>query len=318
MKKVSVIGGGNVGATVLDCLARYNILKEIAVVDVKKGVAEGKALDIWESAPLHGFATRIVGATDDYSITRGSDVVVITAGVPRKPGMSRDDLIEINYRIVAECTEKALRESPDAIIVVVSNPLDVMTYCAWDVSGLPPHRVMGMSGVLDTARLRTFIGEELGVAPSDVQTLILGGHGDTMVPLTRYTTVSGIPISELLPSDKIKQLCERAKYGGGEIVNLLGTSAWYAPGAAVADMLLSIITGHRRIFPACVYLNGEYGVKGLFVGVPAIISDKGVEKVIELALNQEEKDLFMKSVNAVRELVDVYKRLKGAKASSQS
>lgn len=310
MKKVAIIGAGNVGATVAHALAIKNLLKEIIIVDVKKGLAEGKALDMWQSAPLQNYSTIIRGYTDDYSAVENSDVVILTAGVPRKPGMSRDDLIEVNYKIVADAVKKIKAVSPNCIIIVVTNPLDVMTYCAWDVSGFPTHRVVGMSGALDVARYRAFIAEELGVSPQDVNGMILGGHGDTMVPLPNYTSVAGIPIKYLLSEEKINKICERTKYGGGEIVNLLGTSAWYAPGAAVAEMAAAIITGQKRIFPACAYLNGEYGVKGLFIGVPVIISSIGVEKVIELSLSAKEKELFEKSVNAVNEVVEVYKRLK--------
>ncbi len=314
MKKVSIVGAGNVGATVAHSLALKNIVKEIVLVDIKQGVSEGKSLDIWESGPIQNYATKITGVTNDYSVTSGSDICVITAGFPRKPGMSRDDLIQANYKIVAEAVENLLSYSPNPVLVIVTNPLDVMTYCAWDVSGLPAHRGMGMSGVLDVARFRTFIADALGVSPRDVQAMILGGHGDTMVPLPRYSSVSGIPITELLEPEVLNKISERARYGGGEIVNLLGTSAWYAPGAAVSEMLECIILDHKRILPVCAYLNGEYGVSGLFIGVPALLSSKGVEKVIELKLNDEERNAFMKSVSAVKELVEVYKKLK-AKAT---
>lgn len=307
--KVTIIGAGNVGATVALSLAQRDFLKEIVLVDIKSGVAEGKGLDIWQCAPVHGFSTRVVGVTDDYQATAGSDLVVITSGVPRKPGMSRDDLIEVNARIVKSVAERSVKYSPEAIFLVVSNPLDVMTYCTWKATGIPHHRVFGMAGVLDTARFRAFIAEALNCSPKDIQTMILGGHGDTMVPLPRYTTVSGIPITELLDKETIDRLVERTRYGGGEIVNLLGTSAWYAPGVSVAQMVEAILKDEKRILPCCVWLSGEYGLKDIYIGVPAKLGRAGVEQVIELQLTEEERQQLYRSAEHVREVMAVLDRL---------
>ena len=249
--KVTVVGAGNVGATCANVLATREVANEVVLLDIKEGFAEGKALDIWETAPINLYDTRTVGSTNDYSKTAGSDVVVITSGLPRKPGMSRDDLIATNAGIVKTVTENVMKHSPDAILVIVSNPLDVMTYCAYLTAKVDSKRVFGMAGILDTARYRAFLAEELNVSPKDIQAVLMGGHGDTMVPLPRYTTVGGIPVTELIDEDKLNAIVERTKKGGGEIVNLLGTSAWYAPGAAAAQMVEAIVRDQRRVFPCC-------------------------------------------------------------------
>lgn len=266
--KITVVGAGNVGATCADVIAHKELANEVVLVDIKENFAEGKALDIWQTAPVNMYDTRMTGSTNDYSKTAGSEVVVITSGLPRKPGMSRDDLIQTNAGIVKSVTENVLKYSPNAIIIVVSNPLDVMTYCAYLAAKIDPSRVFGMAGVLDTARYRAFLAEALDCSPKDIQAVLMGGHGDTMVPLPRYTTVGGIPVTELIAEDKLNAIIERTKKGGGEIVNLLGTSAWYAPGAAAAQMVEAIVRDQKRIFPVCAMLNGEYGLKNIYMGVP--------------------------------------------------
>lgn len=310
MKKVSVIGAGNVGATCADVLARKNFLDEVVLVDIKEGLAEGKALDIWETAPIAGFDTRVTGATGDYSKTKGSEVVVITSGLPRKPGMSRDDLISTNAKIVKSVTDSVMASSPDAVIIVVSNPLDVMTYAAHVASGLPATKVFGQAGVLDTARYRAFIATELGVSPRDIQALLMGGHGDTMVPLPRYTTVSGIPVTELIPKDKLDAIITRTKKGGGEIVNLLGTSAWYAPGASAAQMVESVVLNQHHVFPCCVKLDGQWGETGVYLGAPVKLGRGGVEEIIEIKLNDEEMKDLRTSANHVKDVMKVYDDMK--------
>ena len=308
--KVTVVGAGNVGATCADVLAYREIANQIVLVDIKEGLAEGKALDIWQKAPIDLYDSRTVGSTNDYSKTAGSNVIVITSGLPRKPGMSRDDLIGTNAGIVKTVTENVVRPSPDAIIIVVSNPLDVMTYQAHLTSKFPRTRVMGMAGILDTARYRAFLAEALNISPKDIQAVLMGGHGDTMVPLPRYTTVSGIPVTELIDKDKLTAILERTKVGGGELVKLMGTSAWYAPGSAAAQMVEAIVRDQRRIFPVCVKLEGEYGIKDCYLGVPVILGKNGIEKIIELDLNKEEKSLMEASRKAVREVMDVLDALK--------
>lgn len=305
MTKVSVIGAGNVGSTCADVLATREVANHVVLIDIKENFAEGKALDIWETAPINGYDTRVTGSTGDYSKTANSDVVVITSGLPRKPGMSRDDLISTNAKIVESVTGQVLKYSPDAIIIIVSNPLDVMTYCAYLTAGIPSSRVFGMAGVLDTARYRAFLAEELDISVKDIQAMLLGGHGDTMVPLPRYTTVSGIPVTEMISKEKLEAITNRAKTGGGEIVNLLGTSAWYAPGAAAAQMVEAILKDQKRILPVCALLNGEYGMKDIYLGVPCVLGKNGIEKIIELQLNEEEKALLTASASAVREVMGV-------------
>jgi malate dehydrogenase len=307
--KVTVVGAGNVGATCADVLAYREIANQVVLVDIKEGLAEGKSLDIWQKAPIDLYDTRTIGATNDYSKTAGSQVVVITSGLPRKPGMSRDDLIGTNAGIVKTVTENVVRHSPDAIIIVVSNPLDVMTYQAHLTSRFPRTRVMGMAGILDTARYRAFLAEALNVSPKDIQAVLMGGHGDTMVPLPRYTTVAGIPVTELIDKDKLHAILERTKVGGGELVKLMGTSAWYAPGSAAAQMVEAIVRDQRRVFPVCVKLEGEYGIDDCYLGVPAILGKNGIEKIIELDLNGEEKALLEASRKSVREVMEVLNKL---------
>ncbi len=303
--KVTVVGAGNVGATCADAVARWELANEVVLLDIKEGFAEGKALDIWQTSPINLFDSRVTGSTNDYSKTAGSDVVVITSGLPRKPGMSRDDLIATNAAIVKSVTQNIVKHSPDTIIIVVSNPLDVMTYCSYINANLPSQKVLGMAGILDTARYRAFLAEALNVSPKDIQAVLMGGHGDTMVPLPRYTTVGGIPVTELIDGAKLDAIVERTKKGGGEIVNLLGTSAWYAPGTAAAQMVEAIVRDQKRVFPCCVRLDGEYGLNGIFMGAPVILGRNGVEKIIELKLNKEEMELVNASAKAVKEVMDV-------------
>ncbi|MDG1279536.1 MAG: malate dehydrogenase [Algoriphagus sp.] len=309
MSKVTVVGAGNVGATCADVLAYREIAEEIVLIDIKEGVAEGKALDIFQKAPINQYDSRTVGSTNDYSKTANSDVVVITSGLPRKPGMTRDDLIETNAGIVKSVTENVVKHSPNAIIIVVSNPLDVMTYQAHLTSGLNRNKVIGMAGILDTARYRAFLAEELNVSPKEIQAILMGGHGDTMVPLPRYTTVAGIPVTELVAKDKLDAIIERTKFGGGELVKLMGTSAWYAPGSAAAQMVEAILKNQRRVFPVCIKLDGEYGIDDCYLGVPVILGKNGVEKVIELDLNAEEKALLETSRGHVKEVMNVLDNL---------
>ncbi len=307
--KVTVVGAGNVGATCADVLAYREIANEVVLLDIKDGLAEGKALDIWQKSPINLYDTRTVGVTNDYAKTAGSEVVVITSGLPRKPGMSRDDLIGTNAGIVKTVTENIMKYSPEAIIIVVSNPLDVMTYQAHITSKLPKTKLMGMAGILDTARYRAFLAEELNVSPKDIQAVLMGGHGDTMVPLPRYTTVGGIPVTELIAKDKLDAIIERTKFGGGELVKLMGTSAWYAPGSAAAQMVEAIVRDQKRVFPVCLQLTGEYGIDNCYLGAPVILGKNGIEKVIELDLNDEEKELLKTSEAHVREVMEVLDKL---------
>ncbi|WP_430809955.1 MULTISPECIES: malate dehydrogenase [unclassified Carboxylicivirga] len=303
--KVTVVGAGNVGATCADVLAYREIANEVVLVDIKEGVAEGKALDIWQKAPINLYDTRTSGSTNDYEKTAGSDVVVITSGLPRKPGMTRDDLISTNAGIVKSVTEQVVKHSPEAIIIIVSNPLDVMTYQAHISSKFPRTKVMGMAGILDTARYRAFLAEELNVSPKDIQAVLMGGHGDTMVPLPRYTTVGGIPVTELIDAKKLDAIIERTKFGGGELVKLMGTSAWYAPGSAAAQMVEAIVKDQKRVFPVCIKLEGEYGIDDCYLGVPVVLGKNGVERVIELDLNDDEKALLETSRKHVLEVMSV-------------
>ncbi|MDH5399846.1 MAG: malate dehydrogenase [Cyclobacteriaceae bacterium] len=307
--KITVVGAGNVGATCADVLAYREVANEVILLDIKEGVAEGKALDIWQKSPINLYDTRTVGSTSDYSKTAGSEVVIITSGLPRKPGMSRDDLIETNAGIVKTVTENVVKHSPDAIIIVVSNPLDVMTYQAHITSEMPRAKVMGMAGILDTARYRAFLAEALNVSPKDIQAVLMGGHGDTMVPLPRYTTVGGIPVTELIDEESLNAIIERTKFGGGELVKLMGTSAWYAPGAAAAQMAEAIVRDQRRVFPVCIKLEGEYGIDDCYLGVPVILGKNGVEKVIELDLNEAEKALLEDSRGHVKEVMAVLDKI---------
>ena len=310
MNKITVIGAGNVGATCANVIAHKDLAKEVVLLDIKEGLAEGKALDIWQTSSINHFNTRVVGSTNDYLKTKGSGIIVITSGIPRKPGMSRDDLIKTNASIVKEVTEKAIKYSPDAIIIVVSNPLDVMTYAAFLAANKDPHKVFGMAGILDTGRYKAFLANALGASPSDIHAMLLGGHGDTMVPLPRYTSVSGIPVTELLGKEEIEKIVDRTRKGGGELVSLMGTSAWYAPGAAVSQMVEAIVDDQKKIFPVCAYLNGEYGIKKLYLGVPVKLGKGGVEEIIEISLNAEEKKLLSSSAESVKKVMKALDDLK--------
>ncbi|RMG79363.1 MAG: malate dehydrogenase [Bacteroidetes bacterium] len=309
MNKVTVVGAGNVGATCANVLAHKDFIKEVVLLDIKGDLARGKALDTWEQAPIDYYSTQIKG-TDDYADTANSDVVVITAGIPRKPGMSRDDLISTNAKIVNIVTRSIMEHSKNPIIIVVSNPLDVMTLAAYRASGLPASRVFGMAGILDTARYRAFLASALNVSPKDIQAILMGGHGDTMVPLPRYTTVSGIPVTDMIDKETLDAIVERTKKGGGELVQLMGTSAWYAPGAAAAQMVETILKDENRIFPCCVKLDGQYGLKDIFLGVPVKLGREGIEELIELNLNDDEKALLMASAKHVQDVIEVYNNMK--------
>ena len=307
--KISVIGAGNVGATCANVIAHKELAKEVILLDIKDGISEGKALDMWQTSPINLYDSCITGVTNDYEKTKDSEVVVITSGVPRKPGMSRDDLISINAKIVQSVTSQVVKYSPQAKIIIVSNPLDVMCYTAFLTAKLPRENVFGMAGILDTARYRAFLATEINVSPKDIQALLLGGHGDTMVPLPRYTTVSGIPITELIKEDRLNEIIERTKKGGGELVNLMGTSAWYAPGAAAAQMVEAIVRNQRRVFPVCTYLQGEYGLNDLYLGVPVILGSNGIEKIIDIDLNDQEKVMLLKSADAVRSVMKTLNKM---------
>lgn len=305
-KKITIVGAGHVGAHTAVWIALKE-LGDVVLIDIVEGVPQAKGMDLMEAVPIEGLDCNITG-TNDYKDTRGSDVVIITAGVPRKPGMSRSDLIKINAGIVKDVTEKIIKYSPNTIIIIVTNPLDAMVYVGWKVSGFPKTRVMGLSGALDSARLRAFIALELGVSVEDVQAMVIGGHADDMVPLPRYSTVSGIPITQLLQKERIDAIIERTRKAGGEIVGLLKTgSAYYAPSAAVAEMAESIIRDKKRVIPCAAYCEGEYGVKGMFIGVPVKLGSLGVEEIIEIELNAEEKRLFEESVSSVKRLIEEIK-----------
>jgi malate dehydrogenase len=309
-RKVTVVGGaGNVGATVARAIADKE-LADVVIVDIADQKAAGVALDMLEACPIEGSDARVVGygATDEgWAQTAGSDVVVITSGVPRKPGMSRDDLLQTNYTIMKSVTEQIVRHSPDTIIVPVANPLDAMCQAVYRLSGFPRERVIGMAGVLDSARMRTFIALELNVSVENVHAFVLGGHGDTMVPLPRYSTVAGIPITELLSRDRIEAISRRTADGGAEITKLVGTSAWYAPGSATAEMVEAILKDKKKILPCSVFLQGEYGISDLFVGVPVKLGARGVEEIVQITLTPDEHAALQKSAVAVRELVEVIK-----------
>jgi malate dehydrogenase len=305
-KKVTVIGAGNVGATVAQQVAQKE-LADVALVDIIEGVPQGKALDLLEAGPVERYNARLLGS-NSYDITDNSDIVVITAGLPRKPGMSRDDLLLKNASIVKEVVENVAKRSPNAILIMVTNPLDAMAHLALKVSGFPKHRVIGMAGVLDSARFCTFIAEALNVSVENVHAFVLGGHGDEMVPLPRYSTVAGIPITELFPADKLNALIERTRKGGGEIVALLKTgSAYYAPGSSAVEMVNAILRDKKKILPCATYLEGQYGVSGVFLGVPVKLGANGIEEIIEIKLLPEEREGLNKSIKAVQELVDVLK-----------
>jgi len=305
-KKITVVGAGHVGATVAQTLA-YRQLGDVVIVDIIEGLPQGKALDLMESAPVEGFDANVIG-TNDYKDTANSDFIVITAGIPRKPGMSREDLVETNAKIVRSVTEQLMAHSSNPIIIVVSNPLDAMVYLTKKISGLPRERIMGMAGVLDAARFRSFIAMELGVSMQEVSAMVLGLHGDDMVPLPRFTSVSGIPITELIPQDRIGEMVTRTRNGGGEIVKLLKTgSAYYAPGASSTQMVESMVLDQKRILPCAAYLDGEYGLKEVFMGVPVILGKNGIEKIIELKLTDEESAAMKKSGEAVTQNIAMLK-----------
>ncbi|MCS6873979.1 MAG: malate dehydrogenase [Pyrinomonadaceae bacterium] len=302
--KVTIVGAGNVGATAAHWIASKE-LADVVLVDIVEGVPQGKALDLSQAAPIDGFDVKVIGA-NSYEETSNSDVVIITAGQPRKPGMSRDDLLKVNAEIVGGVTDQVVKYSPNCFIIVVSNPLDAMTQLAWRRSGFPKNRVMGMAGVLDSARMRHFIAQELNVSVENVTAFVLGGHGDTMVPLPRYSTVAGIPVTELIPKERLDEIVKRTANGGAEIVNLLKTgSAYYAPSLAAVEMTEAILKDKKKILPCAVYLEGEYGINGLFVGVPVKLGKNGVEQIIEISLTNEERAALHKSAAAVQELVNI-------------
>src|SRR5213083_2743497 len=302
-RKITVVGAGNVGATCAQVLAERDYA-DVVVLDIKEGLPEGKALDINQMGAVLGYEPNVVGSTS-YEKTAGSDVVVITAGLPRSPGMSRDDLVATNEKIVGSVTEAAAAQSPDAILIVVSNPLDAMCHVAKNVSGFPKERVFGQAGILDTARLQTFIAWETGASVKDVSAVVLGGHGDQMVSVVSATTVGGVPIRKLVAEERIQELVQRTAKGGGEVVQLLGTSAWYAPGAAAAQMVDSIMLDEKRVLPCTAYLEGEYGIDGLYMGVPVKLGRGGIEEIIELELSEDEQTMLNESADAVREVVGV-------------
>ncbi len=307
VNKITVVGGGNVGATCAQGLALKELAREVVLIDILEGVPQGKGLDQWESAPIEGFDTRVRG-TNSYDDTANSDIVVVTAGIARKPGMSREDLLNTNAGIVRQVAENIKRTSPKCIVIMVSNPLDVMAQVAMKVTGFPRERVIGMAGVLDTARYRSFIALELDCSVEDIQALVLGGHGDTMVPLASYTTVSGIPLKQLAPADKIAAMVDRARNGGAEIVSLLKTgSAYYAPAAAAVQMAEAIVRDKKRILPCSAYLQGEYGMRDLFLGVPCKLGREGLLQIIEVELTAEERGALEKSGAAVKETLDLLK-----------
>lgn len=304
--KITVVGAGAVGATCADNIARRELAEELVLVDIKEGFAEGKALDISQTSSLCGFDTRVIGVTNDYSKTANSDVCVITSGIPRKPGMTREELIGTNAKIVEGVCKSLLEYSPNAIIVVISNPMDTMTYLALKSTGLPKNRIIGMGGILDSARFKTYLQKELNCSQNDLHAVVIGGHGDTtMIPLTRLATINGTPVSNMLSTDTLKQVAADTMVGGATLTKLLGTSAWYAPGAAGAALVESIVRNERKVFPCCVYLDGEYGQKDICMGVPVVIGKNGWEQIIDYKLNAEEQEAFNKSAEAVRNMNNV-------------
>lgn len=308
--KVTVVGAGAVGATCADNIARKQLCDELVIVDIKEGFAEGKAMDLMQTAQIEGFDTRIVGSTNDYSKTAGSDVAVITSGIPRKPGMTREELIGTNANIVKTVAENLLKHSPNVIIIVISNPMDTMTYLALQSTGLPKHRIIGMGGILDSARFRYFLSQSLHCSPNDLQATVIGGHGDTtMIPLTRLATYMGTPVSEHADAETLNKVAAATMVGGATLTGLLGTSAWYAPGAAGALLVEAIVRDEKRMMPCCVALDGEYGQKDICLGVPVIIGRNGWERIVDYKLNEEEQAAFNKSADAVRAMNDVLKTL---------
>lgn len=311
--KVSVIGAGNVGASCAEYIAVNRIASEVVILDIKENFAEGKAMDLMQTATLNGFNTRISGSTNDYTKTANSDVVVITSGIPRKPGMTREELIGINAGIVKTVTENVLKNSPNAIIIVVSNPMDTMTYLALKESKLPKNRIIGMGGILDSSRFKYYLSQALNVPASDVQGYVIGGHGDTtMIPLTRLATYNGTPVAKYMDADKLKKVAADTMVGGATLTGMLGTSAWYAPGASVAALVDSIVNDHKKLFTCCVALDGEYGQKDICLGVPVVIGKNGWEKIVDFSLNEEEKAAFAKSADAVRGMNKVLSEMKTA------
>lgn len=296
------------GATCAHVLAENEICSSVILLDIQKGLAEGKALDMLQMAPLALYDTKITGVSNNYEPTSGSDIVVITSGFPRTPGMTREDLVSTNAQIVKTVTENVLKFSPNAVIIVVSNPLDTMTYCAYKASGLPANRVIGMAGLLDSARYKAFLAQELDCSPKDIQAVILGGHGDDMVPLVRYTSVCGVPINQLVSEHKLEEIITRTRKGGGELVSLMGKSAWYAPGYAVAKMVEAILRDQKRYYPVSAYLEGQYGVKDLYFGVPVKLGKDGVEEILDIELKDNERELVKISAGSVRESVDIMKK----------
>lgn len=308
--KVTVVGAGAVGATVADNIARKELCHELVLLDIKEGLAEGKAMDMMQTAYLLGFDTKITGSTNDYSKTAGSDVVVITSGIPRKPGMTREDLIGTNAGIVKGVAENILKHSPNAILVIISNPMDTMTYLALKATGLPKNRIIGMGGALDSSRFKFYLSKELNCSPADLNAVVIGGHGDTtMIPLTRYATLQSTPVSTLLDADTLKKVAADTMVGGATLTGLIGTSAWYAPGAAGMSVVEAILRDEKRVITSCVYLEGEYGQSDICMGVPVVIGKNGWEKVIDYKLNDEEQAAFNKSADAVRNMNDVLKTL---------
>ena len=304
--KITVVGAGAVGATVADNIARRELCHELVLVDIKEGLAEGKAMDMNQTAALLGFDTKITGSTNDYSKTEGSEVVIITSGIPRKPGMTREELIGTNASIVKGVTDNLLKHSPKAIIVVISNPMDTMTYLTLKSSGLPKHRIIGMGGILDSSRFKYYLSQALHASPADLQATVIGGHGDTtMIPLTRLATLGGNPISNLLGAEELKKVAADTMVGGATLTKLIGTSAWYAPGVSAAALVESIVRDEKRVFPCCVALEGEYGQKDICLGVPVVIGKTGWEKIIDYKLNSEEQEAFAKSAEAVRSMNSV-------------
>lgn len=307
VNKITVVGAGNVGATTAQRIAEKELARTVVMVDIADGIPQGKGLDQWESAPIELFDSRVSGSTG-YETSAGSDIVVITAGIARKPGMSRDDLLNTNAGIVKSCAEQVAKTSPDAIVIVVSNPLDVMCWVAKEVTGFPRERVLGMAGILDTARFRSFLAEALDVSVRDIQAMVLGGHGDTMVPLISYTSISGIPIRQFMSDEELAPIVARTRNGGAEIVKYLKTgSAYYAPSSGAVQMVASIVNDQKRILPCSAWLDGEYGMKGIFLGVPCKLGRKGLEKIVEIELTADEKAALAKSAEAVREPMSVVK-----------
>lgn len=301
MSKVTVVGAGNVGATCTNAIANMQFASELVLLDIKEGLAEGKAKDMMQTAKLYRFFTKVTGVTNDYAATANSDVIVITSGIPRKPGMTREELIETNAKIVSNVIDQSLKYSPNAILVIISNPMDTMTFLTFKKTSLPKNRIIGMGGILDGSRFTDYLSDALDVPSSDIEGMVIGGHGDTtMIPLARFASYKGIPVTELLSEEKLGKVIADTMVGGATLTRLLGTSAWYAPGAAAAVLVKSIVLNEKRVYPCCVYLEGEYGQKDICIGVPVMIGNKGWEKVIEFKLNEGEKALFKRSADSVR------------------